>query len=90
MTEYSVRNKINENGRIVIPFRMRRALGLKPGDTVVMTLENGVLRIAPHGTRLRQIQAELKKFALPGTPASDKLVADRREEANNQMEEWLG
>ena len=90
MNEYSVKSVINENGRIVIPFRMRRALGLKPGDTVVMALEDGALRIEPHGTRLRQIQAELKRFARPGAPASEELVADRREEANSEMEEWLG
>jgi len=86
----SIQARMNENGRIVIPFRIRRALGLKPGDTVVMTLEDGALRIEPHGMRLRQIQAELRKFAKPDAPASDKLIADRREEARTEMEEWLG
>ena len=37
-----------------------------------------------------RIQEEFKKFATPGTLASDELIADRREEARREMEESLG
>ncbi len=86
----NVRNKINANGRLVIPFRIRRAMGLEPGDTVTMALEDGVLRIEPHQAKVKRIQNELKKFARPGALASDELAAERREESRNEMEEWLG
>jgi ABC-type sugar transport system substrate-binding protein len=62
-------------------------MGLKPGDVVVMSLEDGVLRIE---SQLARIREEFKKFATPGTLASDELIADRREEARREMEEWLG
>lgn len=86
----STQIRINENGRIVIPFRFRRAMGIEPGDSVVLTLEGGVLHVEPQRARIRRIQDELKKFAKPGGLASDEVAKERREEAQNEMEEWLG
>jgi AbrB family looped-hinge helix DNA binding protein len=82
--------RINKNGRIVIPFRIRRAMGLELGDTVAMRLEGGVLLIEPQQVKVRRIQNEMKKFARPGAPASEELAEKRREETRNEMEEWLG
>lgn len=83
--------RINENGRIVIPAEIRQKLGLKPGDTVLMKLdEDGVLRIESHMARIRRIQDELKRYIKPGVLMSDELIAERREEARREMEEWLG
>jgi len=88
--EQSVKSRINDNGRIVIPAAIRKSMGLKPGDVVVMTFENGVLRIESQLDKIRRIQAEFKKFANPVSRASDELIAERREEARREMEEWLG
>jgi AbrB family looped-hinge helix DNA binding protein len=85
-----VSSRLNDNGRIVIPSKIRKTMGLKPGDVVVMSLEDGVLRIESHLATIRRIQEEFKKFATPGTLASDELIADRREEARREMEESLG
>jgi AbrB family looped-hinge helix DNA binding protein len=85
------KTRINENGRIVIPAEIRARMNLKPGDTVLMKLEeDGVLRIESHMARIRKIQDELKKYVKPGALMSDELIADRREEARREMEEWLG
>lgn len=32
--------KVGDNGKIVIPNEIRKALGLKPGSTVVVKVEN--------------------------------------------------
>jgi AbrB family looped-hinge helix DNA binding protein len=83
--------RINENGRIVIPARIRARMDLKAGDSVLMQLDkNGILRVESHQARIRRIQEEFRKFAKPGVLASDELIADRREEARREMEEWLG
>ena len=84
------KSTINENGRIVIPAEIRKKMGLMAGDTVVMALEDGVLRIESQEVKIRRIQEELKEFAKPGKCASDELVTDRHAEAGRQMEEWLG
>jgi AbrB family looped-hinge helix DNA binding protein len=86
----SINARINENGRIVIPAQIRKSMGLKAGDAVVMTLVEGVLRVEPLRASIRRIQEKLKKFAKPGALASDELIAERREEARGEMEEWLG
>ena len=85
-----VTSRINDNGRIVIPAEIRKSMGLNPGDVVVMSLEDGVLRIESQLARSRRIQAEFAPFANPASLASDELIAERREEARREMEEWLG
>jgi AbrB family looped-hinge helix DNA binding protein len=90
MKSRSFKGRLNENGRIVIPAEIRKSMGLKAGDMVVMTLEDGQLRIESQQVQVRKIQEEFKAFAKPGSRASDELVADRREEAGREMEEWLG
>ena len=86
----NVKSRVNDNGRIVIPARIRKSMGLKPGDVVLMSLEDGVLRIESQLARVRRIQEEFRKFATPGALASEELIAERREEARREMEEWLG
>jgi AbrB family looped-hinge helix DNA binding protein len=83
--------RINENGRIVIPAAIRTKMNLKPGDAILMRLEeDGILRMEPHLARIRRIQQEFRKYSKPGVLASDELIADRREEARRELEEWLG
>lgn len=86
-----VRSTLNDNGRIVIPAKIRKAMGVKPGDVVMMMLgDDGVLHIESQMAKIRRVQEEFKKFAKPGVPASAGLIAERREEARREMEEWLG
>jgi AbrB family looped-hinge helix DNA binding protein len=80
--------KVNQNGRIVIPAAIRQEMGLKAGDTVLMELEEGVLRIETHRARIRRIQREIAQYCKPtGRLASDELIAERREEARREEEE---
>jgi AbrB family looped-hinge helix DNA binding protein len=89
MQSSPVKTTINENGRLVIPFRMRRAMGLEPGDAVTLTLEDGVLRIEAQRAQVQRIQDALKGYA-KASRGSQELTADRREETRIEMEEWLG
>ena len=89
-----IQTRINQNGRIVIPAVIRKGMGLKLGDSVVMSLEDGVLRIeplrAPYPARTRRIHNEPKMISKPGTPASSDLVQERYDKPQTEMEEWLG
>ena len=85
----SVSSKINQNGRIVIPAAIREQMGLKAGDTVLMEVEDGVLRMESHRARIRRIQEEFKKIIPPGGMLmSDELIAEHREEARREEEEF--
>ena len=50
--------RLSPNGRIVIPAEMRKELGVKPGDTLQLNLEEGILRIETYAARVRRIQEE--------------------------------
>jgi AbrB family looped-hinge helix DNA binding protein len=85
-----IQARINQNGRIVIPSVIRKAMGLKLGDSVVMALEDGVLRIESQQARVRRVQQSLRQLVPADRVLSDELIAERQEEAGREMEEWLG
>jgi AbrB family looped-hinge helix DNA binding protein len=82
-----VRCKINQNGRIVIPAAIRQEMGIKAGESLLMEVEDGVLRIESYLARIRRIQQEFAQYNRPGVLASDELIAERREEARREEEE---
>ena len=79
---------MNANGRIVIPAAIRKELGVAPGDTLLMQVEDGVLRVESYRARIRRIQESLNQLIPPDRVLSDELVAERREEARREDEKW--
>ena len=80
-TGLSAKAALSANGRIVIPAAIRRQLGFAPGDTLLMEVEDGVLRVESFDARLARIQDELMQLAGPERMLSDELIAERRAEA---------
>lgn len=79
-----VRLRINENGRIVIPAAFRKALGIKPGDEVILRVDDGELRISTLRSRLERARRDVRKYVKPGVSLVDELIAERREEAKRE------
>ncbi len=73
--------RLNENGRVVIPASIRRALGLEPGDELVLRVEDDELRVTTPRKRAERAQRLFKKYVGEGVRLSDELVADRRKES---------
>ncbi len=90
MDDDVVITKINDNGRIVIPAEIRQKMGIKPGDALSLSVEGDVLKIESQQSRIRRIQESLRQLIPPDRVLSDELIAERREEARQEMEEWLG
>ena len=80
------RARMNENGRVVIPAAFRRALQIKSGDTVVLTLDKDELRITTLRKRLAQAQEMVRKHVSPTTSLVDELIAERREAGRRERE----
>jgi AbrB family looped-hinge helix DNA binding protein len=76
--------RINENGRVVIPASFRRALGIQPGDTVVLRIENNELRMTTLRQRLAKAQQLVRKHVKQSTSLVDELIAERREAARRE------
>jgi AbrB family looped-hinge helix DNA binding protein len=79
---------LSPNGRVVIPAAIREEMGLQPGESLLMDVEDGVLRIESYRSRIRRIQQSLARLIPPGRCLSDELIAERREEARREMEEF--
>lgn len=81
----SVRAKVVEGGRLLVPAGIRRAMGLNKGDAVVMELHGDELRVRSAATALRELQDYLRPFApADGASVADELIAERRAEAKRE------
>ena len=72
---------IREGGRLVIPAAYRKALGLKPGDEVLLTLEDGEIRVVGTRQAIARAQTLIRRYIPEGRSLSEELIEGRREEA---------
>ena len=78
------RQRVNENGRVVIPASFRKALGINIGDEVVLRMEDDELRITTLKRRVERAQRLVRKHVKRGASLVDELIAERREAARNE------
>ncbi len=78
------RLRINENGRVVIPASFRKALGINPGDEVILRLEDDEIRLSTLRSRLERARRHVRKYVKPGVSLVDELIAERREAAKRE------
>ena len=76
--------RVNENGRVVIPASFRKALGINIGDEVVLRMEDDELRITTLKRRVERAQRLVRKHVKRGTSLVEELIAERREAARNE------
>ncbi|WP_260580743.1 AbrB/MazE/SpoVT family DNA-binding domain-containing protein [Sphingopyxis sp. PET50] len=74
--------KLIKGGKIVIPAELRRELGFKDGDQLVIERDGNSLVLKTSQQVLREIQAEVRKLIGPYKGSLvDELIAERRAEA---------
>jgi AbrB family looped-hinge helix DNA binding protein len=78
------RLRVNENGRVVIPASFRKALGINPGDEVVLRIEDDELRITTLKRRVERAQRRIRRYIKRGRSLADELIVERRESAKNE------
>ena len=79
-----LRTHLGKNGRIVIPAPARRALGIEPGDELILLVEDGEIRLRTAKEAARKAQDLVRRYSRPGESLADSLVAERREEAASE------
>ena len=77
----TVKTKISEGGRVVIPPEYRKALGLQVGDEVIVQLVDGEMRIFTLAQAIKRAQAWVRSFVPEGHSLADELIAERRQES---------
>ncbi len=84
--------KVIAGGKIVIPAALRRELGLKEGDRLVVQREGGTLVLKPFSEVLRELRERVRRYVPEGVSLADELIAERRTEAAKEEEElqrWI-
>jgi bifunctional DNA-binding transcriptional regulator/antitoxin component of YhaV-PrlF toxin-antitoxin module len=65
----------------VIPAQFRKALGILEGDTLMMTLDDGMIRILTPQKVIQRVQEMVRRYVPEGVSLADELIAERRAEA---------
>lgn len=74
--------RLGAQGRLVVPAPIRKALGFRPGETLVARVEGGCLVIEKPEAVERRLHAWFRKFE--GRSLAEELIAERREEARRE------
>lgn len=80
---------MTRKGQITVPVAIRRALGLKEGDKVAVSLENGHARLVPYGSFTARTAGMFRVEGSPLTAEQLREAAARRmaEEAASRGEQ---
>lgn len=71
--------RVAENGRMILPQSVRKAMGLNGDAKVILTLENDEVRLTPIGHGVARARALYRKHA-KAERTTDEFLADRQAE----------
>ena len=74
----SVKTQLSQGGRIVIPAHYRKALGLKPGDDVVLILEANEVRLVTPLRAVKRVQSLVHQYVSKGRTLTNELIRPTR------------
>ncbi len=72
--------KVVKGGKLVLPAPLRRELGIKDGDDVIVDLSGGGMRIRSYDATIKEAQRLVREFTTNPSTVDD-FIADRRREA---------
>jgi AbrB family looped-hinge helix DNA binding protein len=73
-------SRVEPSGRVLIPAEVLENLGIAEGDELLVTEENGAIRLYTRASAIKEAQKYFAQFG-DGTLWSEELIAMRREEA---------
>jgi AbrB family looped-hinge helix DNA binding protein len=76
----AVHVRLGDNGRVVIPAAFRRHLGLKPGDPLVLRLDENGTTIESRRAAVRAAQPMIRERVPKGELLTERLFEMRRAE----------
>jgi AbrB family looped-hinge helix DNA binding protein len=78
-----IRTKIGPGGRVVIPARYRKSIGIGVGDEVVLILDGEGVRLMTPRQAVKRAQDLVRRYVPEGISLADELIEDRRKETEN-------
>jgi AbrB family looped-hinge helix DNA binding protein len=80
MREEVIMLRVSEAGRVTIPARHRKAVGLEAGGVVVARVDNGEIRLRPVSAVLAGLQGKVRGHSANPGESVDRLLDEQREE----------
>jgi antitoxin PrlF len=80
MSQKNLPVRMARNGRLSVPAKFRKALGLEDGGMVVLSLQDGEVRIRPIGVVLAEVQAMVAPYLKASGDSVEQFLADKRAE----------
>ena len=77
----SRRVRLDAGGRIVVPAGFRRALGVGSGEELLMSLDDGFVRLQTVDAALERVRAIARSKRRGDASVVDEFIAERRAEA---------
>ena len=83
----AIKTKLGKGGRVVIPAEYRKRLGIEPGDEIIVSFEDGEIKITTVREAVRRAQEIVRRFVPEGVSLVDELIQERRREAARESRE---
>lgn len=80
----SRRVKVDSGGRVVVPVGFRRALGIDTGQELLMSLDDGFVRLQTVDVALERVRAIARRRRNRDASVVDEFIAERRREAASE------
>lgn len=77
-------SKIDGAGRVLLPLKIRRELGLAENTEVILRVEDGELRLHTRKEAMRRAKVRLAGRKKPGESVVTEFLAERRQEAQRE------
>lgn len=72
--------RVAENGRLSLPAKQRRQVGIENGGVVVIRVEDGEIRIKSVQAVVQELQSLASKYFDDSGETVDRFLSDRHEE----------
>jgi AbrB family looped-hinge helix DNA binding protein len=76
--------RLGDDGRLVIPATYRKALGLQPGEELVIRLSGAELHLWSVRQSITRAQELVRRYIPEGVDLVGELLRDRREDAGRE------
>ena len=80
----SRRVRVDSGGRVVVPAGFRKALGIGAGQELLMSLDDGFVRLQTVDAALERVRAIARRRRRSDASVVDELIAQRRAEAASE------
>ncbi len=78
--------RVGKQGRVVLPAKQRRKLGLSEGDELLSRIQDGRLIFESRKSLVRELQEHVGSHVPDGVSLAEELIKERRREARQDAE----